>query len=137
MATTQPLRIAAQVENLEAIRDFVAHRADALGASQKAIDHCILASDEAATNIIVHGYKNRGGDIEIEVSREGDYIVIRLRDKAPPYDPDKVPAPNLSLPLEERPLGGLGIYLIRHYMDDLNHRLRPDGGNELTLKKKI
>jgi anti-sigma regulatory factor (Ser/Thr protein kinase) len=56
---------------------------------------------------------------------------------APPFDPTRVPDPDLTLPLEERPLGGLGIYLIRQSVDKMVYRAVPEGGNELTLVKRL
>ena len=61
----------------------------------------LLAVDEAATNVVVHGYQGREGVIEIEVLREGDALVIRLRDEAEPFDPTSLPPPDLAVPLAE------------------------------------
>jgi serine/threonine-protein kinase RsbW len=92
--------------------------------------------NEVATNIIVHGYEDQVGIIEVEIGREGDSMIIRLRDQASPFDPTRVPAPDLSLPLEERPLGGVGVYLTMKLMDEVIHLVPPEGGNELILVKK-
>ena len=75
------------------------------------------------------------GIIEIGVGREGDALMIRVCDQARPFDPHGVPPPDLDLPLEERPLGGLGVYMIRQLMDEMIYRAPPQGGNELTLVK--
>jgi len=101
------------------------------------IDDLVLAVDESATNIIMHGYRGQPGDIEVEIRRAPDAVVIYLRDRAPPFDPTRLPAPDVTLPLEQRPIGGLGVYLTRQLMDSVTHRLTSQGGNELTLIKKI
>ena len=119
------------------IRNFVLDRAAALGVDPAVVSELLLAADEAATNVIVHGYQGRQGTIEIEVTREAMDVVIRVRDSAPPFDPTRVPSPDLTRPLEERSPGGLGIYLIRQYMDEVIHRITPQGGNELILKKEV
>ncbi len=136
MEKRPPLRIAAELKNLSTIRTFVEEEASALGADPKAVADMLLAVDEAATNIIVHGYQGRPGEIEIDVSRRGRNLVVRLRDQAEPFDPNQVPAPDLTLPLEKRPIGGLGVYLITRLVDEMQHRIRPEGGNELILVKK-
>jgi serine/threonine-protein kinase RsbW len=136
MEKRPPLLIAAELKNLSSIRTFVEEEAAALGAQPKAVADMLLAVDEAATNIMVHGYQGRPGAIEIEVSRRQDDLVVRLRDQAAPFDPNQVPPPDLTLPLEERPIGGLGVYLITRLMDEMQHRIRPEGGNELILVKK-
>jgi len=100
--TSSSLRIAAELKNLAEIRHFVQETATTLGVDPAMIPNVILPVDEAVSNIIAHGYQGQGGNIEIEVSREGDDLVIRLRDEAAPFDPTSVPPPNLTMPLEQR-----------------------------------
>ena len=130
------LRIAAELKNLNVIRRFVQETAAAFGADKDVIADVILATDEAATNVIVHGYQDRPGIIEIELSRSGDAMVIYLRDESALFDPTSVPPPDVTQPLDERPLGGMGIHLMRQLMDEVTHRATPQGGNELTMIKK-
>jgi len=127
---------AAELENLAVIRRFAEETAQSLQANQAAIDDMIQAVDEAVTNIIVHGYAGRPGTIEVRVKRAGNSLVVRLRDQAPRFDPTAVPPPNLTLPLEKRRPGGLGVHLIRQFVDQVRYRAAPQGGNELTLVKK-
>jgi serine/threonine-protein kinase RsbW len=136
MDSDSTICIDAELKNLSAIRHFVQEEAAALGANQDVIADLILATDEAATNIIVHGYQYQPGTIEIEMGRSGDAIVIYMRDQSPPFDPTIIPPPDVTQPLDERPLGGMGIHLIRQLMDEVTHRLLPQGGNELAMKKK-
>ena len=134
MAST--LRITAELKNLAVIRRFVSAAGANLQSEQSAIDDMIQAVDESATNVIVHGYQGRPGSIEIEVSREGDTLVVRIRDHAPPFDPTTHPPPDLTLPLEQRRYGGMGIHLTRECTDAVIYAVAPDGANELTLLKK-
>jgi serine/threonine-protein kinase RsbW len=136
MDTESTLRIAAELKNLSVIRRFVQQTATALDADPTVISDVILAVDEAATNIIVHGYQGQPGIIEVEMRRTGDSLVVCLRDQAFPFDPTAMPPPDLTLPLEQRPLGGMGIHLVRQLMDEVTHRITPQGGNELTIVKK-
>lgn len=62
--------------------------------------------------------------------------MVCCRDQAPLFDPTNAPEPDMSLPLDLRPLGGLGVFLIRQYMDEMSYRVTPQGGNELTLVKR-
>ena len=127
----------ATVENLEKMRSLVAETGKSLCAGDDCLECMVHAVDEAASNIILHGYKGRPGEIEIAVSREGDYLVVRLRDQAPHFNPNNYPMPDLTLPLKKRPLGGLGIFFIRHFSDDVRYRVTGQGDNELTLVKKV
>ncbi|HZD58074.1 MAG TPA: ATP-binding protein [Anaerolineales bacterium] len=130
------LQLVAGLKDLAEIRHFVEEEATALDVEPSAIYDINLAVTEMVTNIIVHGYRGQPGRVEIEVGREGDSVVIRLRDQAPVFDPTQVPPPNLELPPEERPLGGLGVFLTKHFMDRMSHRITASQGNELTLVKK-
>jgi serine/threonine-protein kinase RsbW len=136
MNSKSSLRTAAELNNLAEIRRFVEETALALGVDPTMIPGLILAVDEAVSNVIVHGYQGQGGTVEIEVSQEGDALLIRLRDEAAPFDPTNIPPPDLTVPLEQRLPGGLGIHLIRQIMDEMTHRVTPQGGNELTLVKR-
>ena len=133
--TESALRVSAELGNLGTIRDFVTERGMALGADLDALYDVILAVDEAATNAIVHGYRGRAGMIEIDIGREGEALVVCLHDQAAPFDSHGVPPPDPSLPLEKRPLGGMGVHMMRQLVDRVIHRVPPQGGNELTLVK--
>jgi len=134
--TCRSLSIEAALSNLAAIRDFVRQAETALGVDPDTISDTVLAVDEAASNIIRHGYRGQKGEIEIEVCRTGDDLVIRLRDDAASFDPTVVPAPDINVPLTMRRPGGLGIHFMRQTVDEVRHRQKPGGGNELTLVKR-
>jgi serine/threonine-protein kinase RsbW len=131
------LRLAAELNNLETMRRFVEESALALQADQNTAFDLAQAADECITNIIEHGYQGQPGSLEIEIERVDEILTIELRDHAPVFDPTGVPPPDLTLPLEAREPGGLGIYLARHMVDDMQHRALPSGGNVLTLIKQI
>ena len=132
---TYSLRIEAQLNNLRTIRDFVEETALRLNAAPDVVLGVVLAVDEMVTNIIVHGYRGQPGLIEIDLAASGDALRIQLRDHAPPFDPTTVPPPDLSIPFDDQPIGGLGIYLARKIMDDMTHHVMDHNGNELTLIK--
>lgn len=136
MKHTSRLQIRAELNQLEVLRHFVEEQASAFGVEPSAVYDIMLALEELTTNIMVHGYRGRSGMIEVELQRRGDTLEVRLRDQAPPFDPTLVAAPDTTLPLDMRPLGGMGIYLARHFMDSMLHRALPGGGNELILLKQ-
>lgn len=135
--TPRVLRTTAQPAELARIRGFVAQQAADLRVHPGVIPDMVEAVDEAATNIIKHGYRGRPGTLEVDVGVTDGSLVIRLRDHAPAFDPTTVPAPDLSLPLERRPLGGMGVHLARELTDAMRHRSTKDWSNELTLVKRI
>ncbi len=134
MAST--LSVPAEMRNLGLIARFVQTEADALGAEPGAVAELLQAVDEAATNVIMHGYRYGPGQIEIEISRQDENLVVCMRDRAPFFDVTLVPPPDLTLPLEERRNGGLGVFLMRQFTDEILCRELPGGGNELTMYKR-
>jgi anti-sigma regulatory factor (Ser/Thr protein kinase) len=131
------LRVSAEPANLARIRDFVEHEAVQLGADRDAALDLVQAVDESVTNILEHGYRGGPGVVEVELGAADGALTVRLRDHAPTFDPTRVPSPDLSQPLEQRPLGGMGVHLTRELTDEATHRAPPGWGNELTLVKRI
>lgn len=130
------LRVQADVNELASIRDFVEHEAGALGVAPDAVYDLVLAANEIATNIVVHGYGGKPGTIDIIMQPEGDTIKIVLRDQTPPFDPTLAPTPDIHVPFEKRKRGGMGIHLTRRLTDAIVHRITAEGGNEVTLIKR-
>lgn len=124
------------LDDLKEIRQFVESEVSALNINPDAIYDILLATTEAITNIILHGYKDKNGLIELEVKQEGNSVTVYIRDEAPRFDPTQIPTPDLNQPLENRPVGGMGIHLMRQFMDRVLYRERPQGGNELLLVKE-
>ena len=98
-----------------------------------------LAVDEAATNIIQHAYApNRPGDVRLVCGREGSRFNIVLYDRGLPFDPETVPAPDLTSSIDTREAGGLGIYLMGRMMDEVRFEYNPETGeNELRMIKFV
>ena len=128
---------AAILTNLKVIRDFVEKSAHYLQVPKTMIDDVVQAVDEAVTNIILHGYAGQEGMVDVELERQGQALFVRLRDQAPLFDPTTIPSPDLSLSLEQRRPGGLGIYLIRQLTDQIQYHSLAERGNELTLVKLL
>jgi serine/threonine-protein kinase RsbW len=127
--------ITADLERVAELRAIVRDVAAASDAPADCLDDLIQAVDEAATNVIRHGYRGRPGWIHLTAELVGDDIVISLEDEAPPFDPTRVPPPDLSVPPQHRRPGGMGIHLMRLATDSMVHRPRPGGGNILTLTR--
>ena len=137
MSETSFRQFPAELNMLVEIRRYVEDAAAGFGADDSILLDVVQAVDELAANIIMHGYRGGPGTIDVEIRREDDSLAICLRDRAPLFDPTGVSDPDLTLPLDQRPLGGMGIYLTRKFMDEVAYRVTPEGGNELTLRKKL
>ena len=137
-ARTASVTIPADPERQAEVRAFVRSGAAAAGATDEAIGDLVQAVDELVCNVIEHGYGHGTAEpIEVEMTTDPDAVVIRIRDRAPAFDPRTAPVPRLDLPLAQRPLGGMGIHLARTLTDRIDHRILPEGGNEVTLTKGL
>ena len=127
----------AALDKLGEIREFVKSAAHNYALDEVPISDLILAVDEAVTNTIVHGYKGRGGAIQVHFEFDGAAAIVRLRDEAPGFDPCSYLNMDLKDALEKDTPGGFGLHLIKKSVDELSYRIPEEGGNELTLVKRI
>jgi len=131
------VQFAAKFEYLDDIREFVGDIARAGGFSDKDVYNIQLATDEAASNIIEHAYKNDpSGILKLSGEMQGDAITITLTDYGESFDPSVVPMPDLKADLSSRKIGGLGIFLMRKLMDEVHYESKPDKSNVLTMVKR-
>lgn len=126
----------AEYNQLEPIRKFVEQYAVNLGFASEVVYDLIWSITEIVTNVIKHGYKEKAGTVEVILCRQGKDFIMQVRDEAPIFDPKIIPQPDFSLSLDERPLGGLGLYMTNKLVDSLSHRPTENGGNEITLVKR-
>lgn len=96
-----------------------------------------VALDELITNAINYGYHDGNAhEILIEVNVEADRLTIDIRDDGAPFDPLSIPEPDLSVELEERQVGGLGMHFVRSLLDKVEYR-RSNGWNVVSLEKRL
>ena len=126
------LVVPATLESLEPLGHYVIEAARAAGLEAKAAYRLRLAVDELATNIFMHGYSTHIGMVRLEASIQPDSLIICIEDTGPAFDPRVVEAPDLNLPPEERPVGGLGVYLVTQSVDKLDYE-RAGNRNRTTL----
>lgn len=126
----------ATVRDLNDIREFLESAIMTLGGDSDIAGDLVLAVNEAVTNILLHGYQEQPGPVVVCAEANGHDLLVRLLDDAPLFDPTAVPPPDIHLPLEDRPLGGLGIHMMRQLTDELLYRVNGDGKNELIFVKR-
>lgn len=127
--STTTLVLPGTLDALEPLGDFVRAAASDAGFDSTVAGRLHLAVDEVATNVITHAYEERGLKGEIHLIAETDSAALRihLEDTGVPYDPTKQEDPaDLDLPLEERGIGGLGIFLAKRSVDAFLYERRGD-----------
>ncbi|HOI13979.1 MAG TPA: ATP-binding protein [Methanoculleus sp.] len=128
------LTIRADLSALAAIADFLAETL--AGCSDELVFAIQLAVDEACSNTILYGYPGREpGTITIACIVDNDAVRVTITDDGVPFDPLTAPPPLLDIPVEERPIGGLGIHFIRTVTDSVTYT-REGERNVLSMEKK-
>jgi anti-sigma regulatory factor (Ser/Thr protein kinase) len=109
----------------------------AQGGSGETVHDVGVVLDEVLSNIIAYGYgPEQAGEIVVRADIVDGRIVVEIEDGGQPFDPLSLPPPDLSAPLRERKVGGLGIHFIRHLMDEVAYA-RVGGTNRLRLSKQL
>ena len=124
------------MKDVSTVVNEVRTTAVALGSDPEAAGDMTLALYEAIVNSSIHGYHRQPGQVEIEIQMQGRDLLICLRDNAPLFDPVGVLSPDISLPLEQRGRGGMGIHMIRHFVDELRYQITDSNRNEVILVKR-
>ena len=132
------LTIAATVENIGTVTDFVNEQLEALDCPMKAQMQIDIAIDELFGNIAHYAYNPEIGKatVRVEVIEDPLAVTITFIDNGVPYDPLAKADPNTTLSAEEREIGGLGIYMVKKSMDEITYEYK-DGQNILAIKKNL
>lgn len=134
----ESLTVPAVLDSLAPISDFITAATARVGLDEHAAWQVQLAVDEAATNVIQHGYpEGTPGDIDLAWRVEGEQLIVTLRDRGKHFNPGAVPAPDITSPLEERQSGGLGLFLMSQLMDTVAFEFDGQQGNLLTMTKQL
>ena len=134
------LKLPIETANLEIIREFVAHIAQNMGFSDENVHRIELAVDEASTNVIRHAYKGKNQKkefISIDVATYDDRLEIDVIDSGKGFKPNRIKTPDMDIYLKEMKRGGLGLYLIKTLMDEVEYRIKPGVRNRVRMVKYV
>jgi serine/threonine-protein kinase RsbW len=136
MASTHRITRAAYPESLNEFREFIKeHCAEIPGMTDEILYDIQLAVDEAATNIISHGYAGLDpGSIILDLALAPDKLTVSLTDFGHSFEPDSTPMPDVNAPIEERELGGFGLFFIQQSMDSMEYQVTEDGNTMILTK---
>ena len=130
------LRVRAELGNLETVLSFIDQDLESAGCPLKVQMQIDVAAEEIFVNIAHYAYGPEGGDaiIGINVNAESSEAVISFTDSGVEFDPLSRQDPDVSLSVEERQIGGLGIYMVKKSMDQVTYKRVADR-NILTIRK--
>jgi sigma-B regulation protein RsbU (phosphoserine phosphatase) len=131
------LKIRNDLEEMARLREAVLEFAGENSLSEDIVFTLDLCLEELVTNVIFYGYEDQNEhSIEVNLKLEGGILILQIIDDGKEFDPTHLPVPNLDIPLEERQIGGLGVHLVRNYVDSMEYK-REDAHNILTIRKKV
>lgn len=136
-ATERHLVLRNDIGQISLLSEMVEEIAEERGLDSGVAMNINLALEEAVTNVIMYAYpEGEEGELRLDAVIDDDSLKFILSDKGKEFDPTAKPEPDITLDVEKRPVGGLGIHLVRKIMDSVSYK-RKDGKNILTMIKHI
>ena len=132
------LTVKASLANIPVVTEFIDGLLEALDCPMKAQMQIDVAIDELFGNVAHYAYSGAAGDatVRFALDEAARTATITFIDSGVPFNPLEQQEPDVSLPADERQIGGLGIFLVRKTMNSIDYR-RENGRNILTIRKKI
>ena len=124
-----------EIDEISKLPAFIDEIAEELDLIPELVFNLNLVLEEAVSNIILYAYpKQMGKEISIMADKNDNILVLTLTDTGKEFDPTQVPEVDINLSAEKRSIGGLGIFLIKNIMNEVEYQ-RVEGRNVFTLKK--
>lgn len=137
MELLKTFRLGADLAELNAAGDEIAALLEARGAEAMPVYAARVALEELGTNIMKYAYPGEAPCwLDVRLSADEERYVLEVEDGGAPFDPLQAASPDLSLPLEEREIGGLGVHLVCKLMDHVEYR-RAEGKNRVRVERRL
>jgi len=138
MSQLHEMRVQAILENIPEVLNFLKNSLMQSNCEAETISQLELAVEEIFVNIASYAYTKGQGQaiIRIDLSDTTRLLTLQFEDTGVPFNPLNKEAPDINAPLENRDIGGLGIFIVNTIMDEVSYEYK-DNKNILTLKKRI
>ena len=138
VAAMKTMVLTAEVGRLDDVIDFINAELESCDVPMKTLMQLSIAVEELFVNIAQYAYHPEVGEAIVEAGVEGEppCAVVRFRDRGKPYNPLQQEDPDVTLGVEEREIGGLGVYMVKKSMDAVEYAYE-DGQNILTIRKRL
>jgi len=131
---TSSITLKASLENLETINSFLHKWAKKASLSARGENELLLAVEEVFVNIVKYAYAESLGKVTIHCRMDEDNLILQIKDEGISFNPLQLPEPHLASCLKERKVGGLGVFLMRRFVDNVKYE-KQGKYNVLTLVK--
>ena len=134
--TAARLVLTTEIAEFDRLRSWFQEFARQVELPEEITSRMLIAADEVFTNIAAYAYPGAAGQVEVSAEQKAAMLCLTFKDTGKPFDPTKSADPDIQAPAAERPIGGLGIFVMKKLMDQVEYR-RENGCNILTLSKRI
>lgn len=138
MSNPNKILFASSTKNLALVREFIESKASGFGFDERSINQITLSVDEACTNIIKHAHHyNEKEHIEMEIKFDKDKIIIIMNYKGKGFDPNNIDNPDMKEYFSKFKVGGLGVPIMKKFMNKIEYVHNNSEENSLTLIKSL
>lgn len=133
------ITVRAVADQMDPVMDFINEQLSETGCSEETRIDVDVAVDELLGNIFRYAYGPEGGSVtvEVETGKDPPAVAVTFMDRGKPFNPLAQEMPDTTaLPAGKRPIGGLGLFMVRNLMDEMTYKYR-DGQNILTIRKNL
>ncbi len=131
----EKLRVKAIMDNYDKCISFIEEQLQKSGFDNKAIIKVVTACEEIIVNVMNYAYSPKEGELDIVFEDDVDAVKITFVDNGNPFNPLDNPDVDITLPVDQREIGGLGILMVKKFMDDVNYEYK-NHQNILTVMKR-
>lgn len=126
------------IQNWPKFRDFIIEFLQKYNINQRDITRLLISCEEIFTNICKYAYSHskKAGNINIELAQNNNIVEVKFVDSGVKFDPTGIPIADVTMPVHERKIGGLGLYIVRKFVDNIQYKYL-NNCNILILTKKI
>ncbi len=137
MSTHKTVRITNQRDQIDTVRKFFDDYSKENKLTEKTVHDIQMALDELLTNIVNYGYEDTDEHrIDVRFGINDDALMVEIVDDSKPYNILEQENPDISLSVEDKPIGGLGIFLIKKLMSNVDYYTK-EGKNHLVMTKEL
>ena len=137
MSTHKTVRITNQRDQIDTVRKFFDDYSKENKLTEKTVHDIQMALDELLTNIVNYGYEDTDEHrIDVRFGINDDALMVEIIDDSKPYNILEQDNPDISLSVEDKPIGGLGIFLIKKLMSNVDYYTK-EGKNHLVMTKEL